>query len=45
MREERDDGLVAGKGSVSARVGQNKVEIDAAALKHLVDTLRDKLQP
>ena len=45
MREERDDGLVAGKGSVSARVGQNKVEIDAGALKKLINTMRDKFRP
>lgn len=41
MREERDE-LVADK--VSARVGQNKVEIDPTAMKHLIDTLRDKLR-
>lgn len=42
MREERDDELVADK-PVSARVGQNKVEIDAGALKHLIETMRVKL--
>jgi hypothetical protein len=45
MREERDDELIEDDGSVSAHVGQNKVEIDAGALKHLVDTLRGKLRP
>jgi hypothetical protein len=43
MREKRDDEL--DKAPVSARVGQNKVEIDAGALKHLIDTMRDKLRP
>ncbi len=45
MREERDDKLVADKAPVSARVGQKKVEIDAGALKNLIDTMRDKLRP
>ncbi len=45
MREKRDDELVADKAPVSARVGQNKVEIDAGALKQLINTMRDKLRP
>ena len=45
MHEKRDDELEADKTPVPAHVGQNKVEIDAEALKHLVDTLRDKLRP
>jgi hypothetical protein len=43
MREERDNESAASNVPVSARVGQNKVEIDAEALKHLIDTLRAKL--
>jgi hypothetical protein len=45
MREKRDDEMVADKAPVSARVGQNKVEIDAGALKKLINTMRDKFRP
>jgi hypothetical protein len=31
--------------SVSTRVGRNKVDIDVPALKHLVETVKDKLKP
>jgi hypothetical protein len=30
---------------VSTRVGRNTVEIDVPALRHLVDTVKDKLKP
>jgi hypothetical protein len=30
---------------VSTRVGRNTVDIDVPALKHLVDTVKDKLKP
>jgi hypothetical protein len=30
--------------SVSTRVGRNTVDIDVPALKHLVDTVKDKLK-
>jgi hypothetical protein len=45
MRDERDHELVTDNVPVSAHVGQNKVEIDAGALKHLIDTMRVKLRP
>jgi hypothetical protein len=31
--------------SISAHVGQNAVQIDAIALRHLIETLRAKLTP
>jgi len=31
--------------SVSTRVGKDNVDIDVPALKHLVDTVKDKLKP
>ncbi len=31
--------------TASTRVGRNTVEIDVPALRHLVDTVRDKLKP
>jgi hypothetical protein len=30
---------------VSTRVGQNNVDIDVPALRHLVETVKDKLKP
>ncbi len=30
---------------VSTRVGKDRVEIDVPALRHLVDTVKDKLKP
>jgi hypothetical protein len=30
---------------VSKRVGKDKVDIDVPALRHLVDTVKDKLKP
>jgi hypothetical protein len=30
---------------VSTRVGRNTVDIDVPALRHLVDTVKDKLKP
>jgi hypothetical protein len=30
---------------VSTRVGKDQVEIDVPALRHLVDTVKDKLKP
>jgi hypothetical protein len=30
---------------VSTRMGKDKVEIDIPALRHLVDTVKDKLKP
>ena len=31
--------------SVSTRVGKDNVDIDVPALKHLVNTVKDKLKP
>ena len=31
--------------AVSTRVGRNTVDIDVPALRHLVDTVKDKLKP
>jgi hypothetical protein len=46
---EHDSGLESGRdrGSslVSTRVGRNNVDIDTGALRHLVDTVKDKLKP
>ena len=30
---------------VSTRIGQNTVDIDVSALRHLVETVKDKLKP
>jgi hypothetical protein len=30
---------------VSTRIGQNTVDIDVPALRHLVETVKDKLKP
>ncbi|HEX3969424.1 MAG TPA: hypothetical protein VHW70_15755 [Edaphobacter sp.] len=30
---------------VSTRVGRNKIDIDVTALKHLVETVKDKFKP
>ena len=45
---ESDVGSESGKDRtppVSTRVGKDRVEIDVPALRHLVDTVKDKLKP
>jgi hypothetical protein len=46
---KHDSGLESGQdrsgSSVSTRVGRNNVDIDASALRHLVDTVKDRLKP
>jgi hypothetical protein len=40
-----DSGRDPGSSLVSTRVGRNNVDIDTGALRHLVDTVKDKLKP
>jgi hypothetical protein len=46
---DHDSGLESGQhrssSPVSTRVGRNNVDIDTNALRHLVDTVKDKLKP
>lgn len=46
---EHDSGLQSGQdrstSSVSTRVGRDSVDIDTNALRHLVDTVKDRLKP
>jgi hypothetical protein len=46
---EHDSGLQSGQdrttSPVSTRVGRDNVDIDTNALRHLVDTVKDRLKP
>lgn len=46
---EHDSGSESGRDRssslVSTRVGRNNVDIDPSALRHLVETVKDKLKP
>ena len=41
LKSEQDRGA----SPVSTRVGRNTVDIDVPALRHLVETVKDKLKP